>query len=237
LMATGTETPRTYTRFDGSPGRVDEPAEIDQDCPLPADGPAVVQVSGWELVKDQRGLASAFAEVVSPDHPHLVIAGPSTAGSPEEAEERVVLEELAEERRALHSDVASRIHLVQIPIDDRDDNATIVNALQRRADVVVHKPLHEAFGLSVAEAMWKGRPVIASRVGGIADQIVDGESGVLVDDPSDGIAVAREIDLLLADPGRARALGTAASKRIAERFSVVNHLAEYLELIQRVRRD
>jgi trehalose synthase len=157
---------------------VDAPAEIDQDGPVPEGAPVVVQISGWELVKDQRGLVSAFAEVVSPNDPHLVIAGPSTADSAEDAEERAVLRELAEERRALHGDVGKRIHLVQIPTDDRDDNAAIVNAIQRRADVVVHKSLQEGFGLSVAEAMWKCRPVIASKVGGIREQIVDGESGV-----------------------------------------------------------
>ena len=65
-------------------------------------------------------------------------------------------------------------------MDDLQENAAIVNALQRRADVVVQKSVAEGFGLTVAEAMWKARPVVASAVGGIQDQIVDGESGVLV---------------------------------------------------------
>ena len=66
-------------------------------------------------------------------------------------------------------------------MDDADENAVIVNALQRRADVVVQKSLAEGFGLTVAEAMWKGRPVVATRVGGIQDQIEDGTTGCLVD--------------------------------------------------------
>ena len=60
---------------------------------------------------------------------------------------------------------------------DLDENAVMVNAIQRRADVVVQKSIAEGFGLTVAEAMWKGTPVVASRIGGIQDQIVDGESG------------------------------------------------------------
>ena len=74
-----------------------------------------------------------------------------------------------------------RVHLALLPMDDADENAVIVNALQRRADVVVQKSLAEGFGLTVAEAMWKGRPVVATRVGGIQDQIEDGRTGCLVD--------------------------------------------------------
>ena len=70
-------------------------------------------------------------------------------------------------------------------MDDSDENAAIVNALQRRAEIVVQKSIAEGFGLTVAEAMWKRRPVIGTRVGGIQDQIVDGESGLLIDDPHD----------------------------------------------------
>ena len=70
-------------------------------------------------------------------------------------------------------------------MDDVEENAAMVNAIQRRADVVVQKSLAEGFGLTVAEAMWKARPVVASRVGGIQDQIEDGVTGVLIDDPAD----------------------------------------------------
>jgi trehalose synthase len=70
-------------------------------------------------------------------------------------------------------------------MDDLEENAAMVNALQRRADVIVQKSLAEGFGLTVAEAMWKARPVLASRVGGIQDQITHDRSGLLLDDPSD----------------------------------------------------
>ena len=88
-------------------------------------------------------------------------------------------------RRAPDRRCGERVHLACLPMTDIEENAAIVNAIQRRATVVVQKSLAEGFGLTVAEAMWKARPVVASRVGGIQDQIVDGESGILIDDPRD----------------------------------------------------
>ena len=67
-------------------------------------------------------------------------------------------------------------------MDDLDENAAMVNALQRSATVIVQKSLVEGFGLTVAEGMWKAKPVVASRVGGIIDQVVPG-TGILLDDP------------------------------------------------------
>src|SRR5207342_2736900 len=78
-----------------------------------------------------------------------------------------------------------RLHLCSLPMDDVDENAHLVNALQRHATVVVQKSLVEGFGLTVTEPMWKKRPVVASAVGGIQDQIVDGESGLMLADPAD----------------------------------------------------
>ena len=68
----------------------------------------------------------------------------------------------------------ARVLLVTLPLDDADENAAMVNALQRHATVIVQKSLAEGFGLTVAEGMWKGRPVVGSAVGGIIDQIADG---------------------------------------------------------------
>ena len=93
------------------------------------------------------------------------------ADDPEGAE---VFDEVEAAWRELPRGSRRRVHLALLPMDDADENAVIVNALQRRADVVAQKSLAEGFGLTVAEAMWKGRPVVASRVGGIQDQIEDG---------------------------------------------------------------
>ena len=106
----------------------------------------------------------------------------------------------------------------------------MVNAIQRRSDVVVQKSLAEGFGLTVAEAMWKSRPVVAGSVGGIQDQIEDGVSGVLVD-PTDLPAVGRAIDGLLADSEGAARMGAAARQRVIEQFLGTRHLLQYLGLL------
>jgi len=87
-------------------------------------------------------------------------------------------------RESLPEEPRSRVHLASMPMDDIEENAIMINALQRHARVVAQKSIAEGFGLTVAEAMWKARPVVASRIGGIQDQIVDGETGVLLDDPA-----------------------------------------------------
>ena len=117
-------------------------------------------------------------------------------------------------------------------MEDIDENAAMVNALQRRAHVVVQKSIAEGFGLTVAEAMWKQKPVVAAEVGGIQDQIVDGESGLLVDDPRDLAAVGAAIDSLLADPERAERIGRAAHQRVIDEFLQIDRLLEYFEHIE-----
>jgi trehalose synthase len=109
-----------------------------------------------------------------------------------------------------------------------------VNALQRRAQVVVQKSIAEGFGLTVAEAMWKARPVVASRIGGIQDQIVDGVSGVLLDDPFDLPAFGAAVSALLRDPERARSLGRQAQERVRDEFLSLRSLLQYLDLIERL---
>ena len=133
--------------------------------------------------------------------------------------------------------IAERTHLACLPMDDVEENAAMVNAIQRRADVVLQKSLAEGFGLTVAEAMWKARPVVASRVGGIQDQIVDGVSGCLVDDPADLAAVGGALDSLLGDPERARSIGEAAHERVRESFLGSRHLVQYMQLIERMLRE
>jgi trehalose synthase len=97
--------------------------------------------------------------------------------------------------------------------------------------VVVQKSLAEGFGLTVAEAMWKSRPVVASRCGGIQDQIVDEESGLLLQDPLDLAAAGSAIGGLLADPARRAGMGSAARERVEAQFLGTRHLIQYLELL------
>jgi trehalose synthase len=119
-------------------------------------------------------------------------------------------------------------------MDDVDENAIIVNALQRHAYLVVQKSLVEGFGLTVTEAMWKSRPVIASRVGGIQDQIVDERDGLLLADPCDLDAAAVAMARVLDDRELAARLGAAARARVYDQFLGDRHLTQYVDLFERL---
>ncbi len=121
-----------------------------------------------------------------------------------------------------------------LPTADVDENAAMVNALQRHATVVVQKSLREGFGLTVTEAMWKGRPVVASAVGGIRDQIDDGVQGLLVRDPTDLAAFGAAVTRLLGDPELAHRLGEAGRQRVVDRYLGLDSLLRYGALIERL---
>jgi trehalose synthase len=230
------EASRSFTRQDGSPGRVDHMCEVLSTGPPPAfDAPLVAQVSRWDRLKDPQGVMLGFAEhMVNGTEAHLILAGPtvhSVADDPEGAE---VLDEVEAAWRKLPHAERSRVHLVCLPMLDVDENAAIVNALQRHATVVVQKSLQEGFGLTVAEAMWKARPVVASAVGGIQDQIVDGETGVLIEDPSDLRAFGEATLALLHDPQRRKLIGANAREHVRRHFLVNRHAAQYIRLLSEI---
>jgi trehalose synthase len=220
-----------FTRADGTPGRVERRAEIVQEARLPEGATVVAQVSRWDRLKDHRGLLECFGSHLGDSDLHLVLAGPATAAVADDPEGAGVWDEITARWRRLPTEIRTRVHLACLPMDDLDENASMVNALQRRADVVVQKSLAEGFGLTVAEAMWKRRPVIGTRVGGIQDQIVDGVSGILIDDPRDLEAAGAAIVGLTTDRRSAEAMGDAAHERIREHFLAASRLMEYAELL------
>lgn len=217
-----------FTRADGTPGRVERAAEVLEEEPLPEGATAVVQVSRWDRLKDHLGLLRCFERHLRDGDLHLLLAGPASGAVADDPEGAAVWAAVRSAWRQAPERVRRRVHLANLPMDDLDENGAVVNAIQRRADIVVQKSLAEGFGLTVAEAMWKGRPVIGARVGGIQDQIVDDESGILVD-PTDLESVAVAIAALGSDPDRCRALGERARERVAERFLGARRLAEYAE--------
>jgi trehalose synthase len=222
-----------FTRRDGSLGVVTRSARRIQDGPVPAAAPLVVQVSRWDRLKDPAGLVAAFAAAGLAERvgAHLVLAGPETDSVDDDPEQAAVLAEVEAVRAGLAPGDRRAVHLVCLPMDDLDENAVIVNALQRRADVIVQKSLVEGFGLTVTEAMWKARPVVAGRVGGIQDQIGDGESGVLVDDPADDGAFGRAVADLLADRRARDRLGRAAHQRVCEAYVPTHHFRSEAALL------
>lgn len=224
-----------FRRLDGSPGRVVRRAEMIQDQPIPPSAPLVVQVSRWDPLKDPLGVLQGFARHVPQAlGAHLVLAGPAAASVSDDPEGDQVLQQVRRAGAALPRAARDRIHLACLPMEDLEENGAMVNAIQRRADVIVQKSLVEGFGLTVAEAMWKARPVLASRVGGIQDQIRHGHSGLLLEDPSDLVGFDRAVQALLTDRDRAQRMGEAAHRRVCSDYLAPRRLIQDLDLIDRV---
>jgi trehalose synthase len=235
IVLDGAHTDACFVREDGTPGRVDRVADLRGTGPVPDGAPIVTQVSRWDRLKDPVGVVRGFAEHVPAEtNAHLVYAGPEVAAVSDDPEGAEVLAEIEEFWRSLPPEDQARVHLVCLPMADDEENAAMVNALQRRSTVVVQKSLAEGFGLTVSEAMWKSRPVVASAVGGIQDQIVDGVSGLLLDDPADLAGYGRAVTDLLADPDRAGRMGAAARERVVDRFMASRQLLQYVALLDRL---
>jgi trehalose synthase len=230
----------TFARRDGSVGSVRQHTDLILDgAPLPPEARLVVQVSRWDRLKDMAGVLSAFSQdfLDTSADVHLLLAGPEVSGVTDDPEGADVLASCRRAWRSLSPRMRGRIHLVCVPMDDADENAIIINALQRHATVVVQKSLGEGFGLTVTEAMWKARPVLASAVGGIRDQIVDGRDGRLLEDPRDLDGFSRLLNELLADEPFATGLGAAARARVADQFLSDRHLVQYSELFTQLVND
>ena len=227
----GVDGEATFTRHDGTAARVTRSAQVG-DGPVAADARIVLQVSRWDRLKDPVGVMDSFVRFIAPrTDACLVLAGPAATSVIDDPEQPEILEDLGRRHKAMPAATRHRVVIAQIPMQDTEENAAIVNALQRRADVVVQKSLAEGFGLTVSEAMWKRRPVVASRVGGIPDQIEQGKSGILVDDARDLRAFGDAVVGLLQDEQPARRLGVEARHRVARKFISPCHLIEQARLV------
>jgi trehalose synthase len=178
---------------------------------IPTDLPLVVQISRFDRFKDPEGVIEAFKIARKEVDMTLVLLGNVATDDPEGTEVYQSLLDCCEER---------------IIILSREDTA-LVNALQNRADVVLQKSIREGFGLTVAEAMWKGTPVIGGNVGGIRYQIEDGVNGFLV--TSIEQAAARIVQLVKNDKLR-NELGSKGRETVKKRFLMTRLLEQYLDL-------
>jgi trehalose synthase len=238
VAGAGEPGPVTFQRQDGTPGRIERRVRLVEDEPLEADTPVVLQVSRWDALKDPLGVIRGFADHVPLETgAHLVYAAADADAVADDPEGRRIFAEAIALRDQLPGERRRRVHLASLPLEDAEENALMVNALQRHARVIVQKSLAEGFGLTVAEAMWKARPVVASRIGGIQDQNVHGDSGVLLDDPHDLAAYGAAVTALLADRERAEDMGRRAWERVRDRFLSVRSLLDYAELVRRVVAD
>jgi trehalose synthase len=226
----GAREPASFVRRDGRTGFVTRPAEITGEGRPGPDDPVVVQVSRWDRLKDMPGVMQGFADYVARScGGYLLLVGPAVAGVTDDPEGAAVFGDCLLQWRELPAGVRDRILLITLPLDDADENAAMVNALQRHASVIVQKSLAEGFGLTVAEGMWKGRPVVGSAVGGIIDQIPEG-TGILLPDPEDLEAFGGAVRRLLDDPEGAARMGRAAQAHVRDQYVGDRHLLRYASL-------
>jgi trehalose synthase len=198
----------------------------------PPEVPMVVQVSRWDLLKDMPGVLRAFSAAGSEGY--LTLAGADLAGVADDPGAARHYDECRRAWEALPAAERGRCQLVCLPMADLRENAVVVNALQQHASVVVQKSLAEGFGLTATEAMWKSRPLLASAVGGLRDQVVNEKTGLLLDDPADLGAAAAKIRLLLTDRELARRLGAAARQHVFEHCLPDRQLRDGLRVIEKV---
>lgn len=179
---------------------------------IPTDLPLVVQVSRFDKWKDPHGVIDAFKLARTQVDCTLVLVGNVATDDPEGQDVFASICECADDR----------IHILSV------QDSALVNALQRRAAVVLQKSLREGFGLTVTEAMWKGAAVIGGRTGGIRRQIEDGVNGFLVSTVEEA---ADRIVLLLKDRQLAARLGVAAKESVRGRFLMTRLMEEWIDLI------
>jgi trehalose synthase len=226
-------TAARFLREDGTEAPISHRATMIEEAPVSAADRLVVQVSRWDRLKDPVGVIRGFAEHVAPHvEAHMVLAGPSVEAVADDPEGMQLLRESEQVWHGLPDSARRLIHLATLPMADSEENAAMVNALQRKAEVIVQKSLAEGFGLTVAEAMWKGRPVVASRIGGIKDQIDDGRTGLLLADPQDLCEYGAKVTSLLQDRERALQIGQAAREKVRNYFLAPRHLMQYTELME-----
>lgn len=182
--------------------------------------PLITQVSRFDPWKDPWGVIDAY-RLVKPEVPRLQLALVGALIAQDDPEGAAILESV---RRYAGDD--PDIHVIADPEIATDH---FVNALQRQSNVVLQKSIREGFGLTVSEAMWKGRPVIGGDCGGIRAQIEDGENGFLV---SDVRTCADRILYLLTHPQEARRIGASGRETVRRRFLMPRLLADYLSLFE-----
>ncbi len=195
------------------------PEEVDrliEKLGVPRDKPILLQVSRFDRFKDPVGVVEAYRLVKKSHATRLVLAGGTATDDPEGTEV------LAEVREAVSGD--PDVHLLLLPPTAHLE----INALQRAATIVLQKSTREGFGLTVAEALWKGKPVIGGQAGGITVQIVPGVTGYLANSPEGAAFYARR---LLNEPERTAAMGRQAKEYARHRFLITRHLQDYLGLM------
>jgi len=183
--------------------------------------PIITQISRFDRYKDPAGVIRAFKMVKKHVDAQLVLAGSLATDDPEGTEVYNEIKSLAQDDKDIHL-------LLLPPFSDIE-----INALQRASAVVLQKSIKEGFGLTVSEALWKGRPVIAGDCGGIPLQIKNGYTGFLTHTIE---GTAYKIRYLLNNPKEAKRMGNAGREHVRRNFLLTRHLRDYLMIIATIRK-
>jgi trehalose synthase len=194
-------------------GRPEQSLHLDRLC-VPRDKPFLLQVGPFHRSHDPLGVINAYRLVKKHHDVCLVLAGPPPSGPGDDV--------LAEVQEAASHDPDVRI--VALPPDPQ----TEMNALERSAAIVIHKPLATGFGINVAAAMWKGKPVVGSLAGDIPNQVISGATGYTVETVE---GAAFRIRHLLGNPELIGRMGAAGREHIRQHFLITRHLGDYLALL------
>jgi len=187
---------------------------------VPTDKPLLTQISRFDKWKDPEGVLDVFKLVKSEVDCRLVLCGSMATDDPEGVKIFKQVEKKANE-------LIAKGEVILIT----SENNILVNALQRRSDVIIQKSIREGFGLVISEALWKERPVVASNVGGIPLQIIDGVNGLLVD-PFDNEGFADRIVEIIKHPNLGKELGKKGKESVRKKFLVTRLLSDYLDLMR-----
>lgn len=186
---------------------------------IPMDKPIICQVSRFDPWKDPEGVLKVFNEVKETVDCRLVYCYNMAPDDPEGIIIYNKMKKIA--AKYLRSgDVLFRL----------GENAILVNVLQRVSSVILQKSIREGFGLTVSEAQWKETPVVASRVGGIPEQVIDGQTGFLLN-PQDISGCAEKVATLIKDKKLAAKMGKEGKEFVKQKFLITRHLDDYLNLL------
>lgn len=208
--------------------------------------PIITQLSRWDRLKGFAPLMDAFSRLkerarrdgrLDPLHRRrlelvrLVLAGPDPDSIADDPEGMEVVAELREQYQSLDPTIQRDLAVLTLPMESRGENALMANAIQRTSSIVVQNSIREGFGLTVAEAMWKGIPVLSNRrAAGPRLQVRDGIDGCLIGDPQDPDELADALDAMLAAPEQRDRWGRSARRRAHGEFLVFGALERWLQV-------
>jgi len=187
---------------------------------VPTDKPLITQISRFDKWKDPLGVLEVFALVKEKVDSRLILCGSMAMDDPEGLK---IYEKVKEKAKSF----IKKGDVILITVE----NNLLVNILQRVSDVIIQKSIREGFGLTVTEALWKRKPVVASNIGGIPLQIEDGKNGFLLD-PNDIKGFADRIVEILKHPTLAKELGEKGREIVKEKFLITRLLSDYLDLFK-----